>query len=233
MTSIQEQMRAIYARGARWYDLFTRAVTLGLEPRLRRRLVTRLGPRPGDTVLNLACGTGLNFPALEEAIGPSGRLIGVDLSPAMLAEARKKIVAHGWTNVTLIEADVSTFRLAEPVDVALCTLAIGLMPDPDAVVQAMVAMVRPGGRILIGDARQVDRWYGRALNPSLRWVGDPWMPPAVRGRYWAARPWETLQALTEDFRYEEWLGGILYIAWGCRKEMTMAVEKVLVYTQPG
>lgn len=209
-------VRATYARRARSYDALVRGLTLGVEARLRRRLVGRLALRPGDAVLDLACGTGLNFDAIEETIGPTGRLIGVDLSPAMLAEARKKVAAHGWLNVTLVEADATTFRPAEPVDVALCTLAIGLMPDPDAVVWAMAGMVRPGGRVLIGDGRLVNRWYGPLLNLPLRWVGGPWVPATMRERYWSARPWEALQALTEEFHYEEWLGGTLYVAWGRR-----------------
>ena len=172
--SIQNHVQAIYTRGARWYDALIGGLALRKEARLRRRLVDRLALRLGDTVLDLACGTGLNFVAIEEAIGPTGRLVGVDLSPAMLAEAPKKVAAHGWANVTLIEADATTFRLAEPVDMALCTLAIGLMPDPDAVVRAMVGMVRPGGRVLIGDRRLVERWYGPLVNPLLRWVGNPW-----------------------------------------------------------
>lgn len=219
--SIQNQVQAIYTRGARWYDALIGGLALGMEARLRRRLVDRLALRLGDTVLDLACGTGLNFVAIEEAIGPTGRLVGVDLSPAMLAEARKKVAAHGWANVTLIEADATTFRLAEPVDMALCTLAIGLMPDPDAVVRAMVGMVRPGGRVLIGDGRLVERWYGPLVNPLLRWVGNLWVPAAVRDRYWSVRLSETLEALAEDLHYEEWLGGILYVAWGRRKETSL------------
>ncbi|MFQ6101682.1 MAG: class I SAM-dependent methyltransferase [Anaerolineae bacterium] len=212
----QTLTRTVYSRRARTYDFFVHRLTMGVESRLRHRLLGRLALRPGDTVLDLACGTGLNFDAIEEAIGPSGQLIGVDLTPAMLTEARNKVTACGWANVTLIEADATAFQATEPVDVALCTLAIGLMPDPDAAVWAMVGMVRLGGRVLIGDGRLANRWYGPLLNPPLRWVSDPWIPAAMRERYWRARPWETLQALTEDFHCEEWLGGTVYIAWGRR-----------------
>jgi demethylmenaquinone methyltransferase/2-methoxy-6-polyprenyl-1,4-benzoquinol methylase len=193
-------------------------MTLGIETRLRRRLIRRLALQPGDGVLDVACGTGLNFPFIQEDIGPAGRLIGVDLTPAMLAKADRRVAAHSWSNVTLIEADAMALRLSEPVDAALCTLAIGLMPDPGAVVEAMVGTVRPGGRVLISDGRLVDRWYGPLANPLLRWIGDPWVPPAVRDRYWAARPWETLAMSTKGFDYEEWLGGTLYVASGHRQE---------------
>ena len=59
----------------------------GAAPAGRRAL----GLRPGDTVVDIACGTGLNFPLLEEAIGPDGRIVGVDLTDAMLAQAQRRI----------------------------------------------------------------------------------------------------------------------------------------------
>jgi demethylmenaquinone methyltransferase/2-methoxy-6-polyprenyl-1,4-benzoquinol methylase len=218
IADMQHQIRTTYTQKARSYDVWVRGMTLGMETRLRRRLIRQLALHPGGRVLDIACGTGLNFPFIQEAIGPAGRLVGVDLTPAMLAEADRRMAAHRWRNVTLLEANAMALELSEPVDAALCTLAIGLMPDPGAAVAAMVDAVRPGGRVLISDGRLVDRWYGPLANPLLRWIGDPWVPPAMRDRYWAARPWETLAMLTEGFDYTEWLGGTLYVASGHRKE---------------
>ena len=212
------QIRTNYTHKAKSYDARVRGMTLGIEARLRRRLIRRLVLHLGDRVLDVACGTGLNFPFIQEAIGSTGRLVGVDLTPAMLAEAGRRVTAYGWHNVTLIDADAMALGLSEPVDAALCMLAIGLMPDPSAVVESMVDAVRPGGMVLISDGRLVDRWYGPLANPLLRWVGNPWVPPAVRDRYWAARSWETLVMLTAGFDYREWVGGALYVASGHRKE---------------
>lgn len=217
--STQQQVRTTYSRKAKSYDAWVRGMTLGIETRLRRRLVSRLALQPGDRVLDVACGTGLNFPFIQEAIGPTGELIGVDLTPAMLAEASKRVAAHGWNNVTLIEADATALALSESVDAALCTLAIGLMPDAGAVVESMVDAMCPDGRVLISDGRLVDRWHGLLTNALLRWIGSPWVPPALRERYWTARPWETLVMLVEDFDYEEWLSGALYVATGRTRRM--------------
>lgn len=65
--------------------------------------IARLGLRRGDVVLDVGCGTGVNFRFLEERVGDEGRIIGIDLSSDMLSEAEKKIASHEWTNVTLIE----------------------------------------------------------------------------------------------------------------------------------
>jgi demethylmenaquinone methyltransferase/2-methoxy-6-polyprenyl-1,4-benzoquinol methylase len=220
---VQHQIETTYTQKARSYDAWVHTMTLGIEARLRQRLIRRLELGPGDKVLDLACGTGLNFPFIQDCIGSTGRLIGVDLTPAMLAQARERVAAHGWNNVVLIHADATSFKLSEPVDTALCTLAIGLMPDSGAVIRALVDAVRPGGQVLISDGRLVARWYGPLANPLLRWIGAPWVPPVVRGHYWAARPWEALAALTEDYRYEEWLGGALYVASGFKPELSTNV----------
>jgi hypothetical protein len=78
---------------------------------LRRRAIERLRLANGDIVVEVACGTGINFPLIEERIGPSGRLIGLDLSPEMLAQARTRVDRDDWRNVTLVEAGVERARL--------------------------------------------------------------------------------------------------------------------------
>jgi len=61
----------------------------------------------GDTVIDMACGTGLNFSLLQKAVGPGGRIVGVDLTDAMLARAQDRIKANGWSNVSLVQADAA------------------------------------------------------------------------------------------------------------------------------
>ena len=92
---------ARYRRLARHYDRATRRAAP-----VRARAVAALGLRPGETVLDVACGTGVCFPLLEEQVGRSGTIIGVELSPDMLALARRRVEHAGWTNVTLIQASM-------------------------------------------------------------------------------------------------------------------------------
>jgi ubiquinone/menaquinone biosynthesis C-methylase UbiE len=81
-----------YRRAASSYD--RRWARLS-EP-IRRRAIERLSLRPGDTVVDGACGTGLSFALLERAVGPDGRVIGIDLSPEMLAVASDRAKTRGW-----------------------------------------------------------------------------------------------------------------------------------------
>jgi demethylmenaquinone methyltransferase/2-methoxy-6-polyprenyl-1,4-benzoquinol methylase len=101
-----EVVRQKYSKAAGIYDLTMPCFKVwGVNDTWRRKAVRALHLRPGSTVLDLACGTGLNFPFLQEAVGPKGKIIGLDLTAAMLAEARNRIKWHGWDKVELIEKE--------------------------------------------------------------------------------------------------------------------------------
>ena len=87
-------------------------------------------------MLDVACGTGLNFPLLRGNIGPDGLLVGLDFSSGMLAKARRKVERAGWQNVQLIQADARTVSAeflskhdVPAVDRVLCTLGLSVVPD--------------------------------------------------------------------------------------------------------
>jgi demethylmenaquinone methyltransferase/2-methoxy-6-polyprenyl-1,4-benzoquinol methylase len=88
---------------------------LFLPPGLRKHAVDRLSLKHGDCVLDVGCGTGRSFPFLREAVGPSGRIYGVDLSAGMLWKARKLRDRHHWTNIQLAEGDAANYVAPEPV----------------------------------------------------------------------------------------------------------------------
>ncbi len=98
----QRRVQRVYGLVAGIYDF-----RVGKFLRWRKPAVEALRPQPGDTVLDLACGTGLNFPHLIQRIGPSGRLVGVDFTLPMLKRARRRIARQRWDNVTLLEGDAT------------------------------------------------------------------------------------------------------------------------------
>ena len=89
----RERLIEVYRKKAKHYDVTSRLYPAPGYPQRgqRRRAVESLDLRPGDTVVDMACGTGLNFQLLENAIGADGRIVGVDLTDAMLAQARQRI----------------------------------------------------------------------------------------------------------------------------------------------
>src|SRR6201986_666391 len=107
----REHLIETYRKKAKHYDITSRLYPVPGYPHQGQRLraVRALGLRAGDTVIDLACGTGLNFPLIEDAIGPGGRIIGVDLTDAMLAQAQRRIEDNGWSNISLVQADAAEF----------------------------------------------------------------------------------------------------------------------------
>jgi SAM-dependent methyltransferase len=116
--------------------------------------VDGLGPTGGETVLDVGCGTGVHFPAVQPAVGPTGRIVGVDLSPRSLAKARRRVERHGWGNIHLVEADATTTPLGDNAfDAALAMTPLSAMSAIPAAVDHVHAASRPGGRLVVADVR--------------------------------------------------------------------------------
>ncbi len=206
----QRFIERTYQNWAKIYDWLTPAYLLGNEKRLRTKTIEALNLQPGQTVLDVACGTGRNFPLILEKIGPRGRLVGVDYTAAMLTQANEQVKRKGWKNVELIQSDAARIDFKQKFDVALSTLAMGVIPDQRGALDRMVAHVKPDGRIAIGDAKRSSRWYGRPWN----WLAD--LLGYGVAEVMTRQTWELLRHMLSDFRYEEWFSGFFYVAAGKR-----------------
>lgn len=205
----QTTISNMYRLWARIYHWTTPLYLLGQEDRCRREAVAVLDSRPGDTVLDLACGTGSNFPYLQRAIGPSGHIIGSDYTPEMLAKARARVARAGWTNVTLIRGDAAQLSLDTPVDGVLCTLALSVIPGWRAAIARAADVLRPGGVFAGADAKLSTHPLTRVLNPIAKLMG--WAGAGDISR----RPWEEMARHLEEVQRREFLlGGFFYVAWG-------------------
>ncbi len=178
----------------------------------------RFGERGGETRLPQGrkvrpaptLRTGANFPLLEAEIGPHARLVGLDYTHAMLEQARQLVEKEGWQNVELVEADAGAFDLDEQFDAVLWTLAASVVPAWQLALQRAAAHLKPGGRLVIADARFTDRWYVRPFN----WVADLLGVGAAADV--ARRPWELMPRFLDHIGYAELLMGFLYVAWGTK-----------------
>lgn len=185
------------------------AVTfLGRQRFLRRRAVALLGLQPGDTVLDLACGTGLNLEHLERAVGERGRIIAFDYSTAMLAAARDRAQSHGWQNVEFVEGDAAVLDIGVRVNGVLSTLGVSAIAGYERAITRACASVHPGGRVVILDAALPTGLWALA-NSFIRWIyriGAAWIP----GRPIAAIMAQHLR----DVRTERYNGGTIEIIVG-------------------
>lgn len=180
----------------------------------RSRVIERLGLGTGSSVLDVACGTGLNFDLLQTTVGGTGRVVGIDNSVKTLGLARRRIVRRGWRNVELVEADAAGYRAEEQFDAAVCTFAIDIIPRWRETIDTMVDAVRPGGHLGFVGFRESSRRPCSVVNPLWRAAGVPF-----GGVELGRQVRELLGERCEEVFYEEVYGGFYYLLVGAVREV--------------
>ncbi|TFH66017.1 MAG: methyltransferase domain-containing protein, partial [Gemmatimonadales bacterium] len=182
------QVRDLYRKRARNYDraMWLYRATGFRITRYRQETVQALSLAPGDTVVDLACGTGLNFPFLYQAVGPTGRIVGVDLTDAMLQRARARVTRAGWANVELVQHDLADYGFDSGVGGILSVLAITLVPEFETVIRRGAAALRPGGRLAIFDFKRPPGWPEWLVRFGV-WLNSPY---GVSVELADRHPWE-------------------------------------------
>ena len=214
----REHLIEVYRKKAGHYDRTSRLCPVpGYPQRAQRaRAVHALGLRPGDTVIDIACGTGLNFPLIEQVIGPGGRLVGVDLTDAMLARAQDRAAANGWGNVSLVHADAARFDFPPGAGAILSTYALTQVPECAQVIAHGAAALRGGGRWVVLDLKvpgTTPEWLTRLGTAAVR-------PFAAIDEWITRRPWEAIRAAMHeqlaDPSWTELFFGTAFLATGTR-----------------
>ena len=203
------QARALYRRLAPHYD---RLVGADVST-YRRRAVEALSVSPGDTVVDLGCGTGRNFPWQERAVTASGRVIGVDLTDAMLRKARHRVERTGWGNVELVESDAADYAFPGNMGGVLSTFAMTMVDDYDGVIRRAAEALRPGGRLAILEMKRPEgrpEWMVRFGVWLLR-------PFGVSLDYAKRTPWESVRRHLDEVLYQEFYAGAIYLCVGQRR----------------
>ncbi|SDJ96304.1 Ubiquinone/menaquinone biosynthesis C-methylase UbiE [Halovenus aranensis] len=153
-----------YERAAGLYDLV--ATAPGVRS-WRVRAVDALDLSPGDTVVEMGCGTGANIPYLREQVGTEGRVIGVDLAGAMLRQAQARTERAGWENVSVVRGDATTPPVGT-ADALLATFVVGMLEDSTEAVETWLQCVGAGGRLALLNAGRSPRPAAMPLNLCLR-----------------------------------------------------------------
>ena len=127
---------------------------------------------PGSVVLDLGCGAGTDLLIAAQMTGPTGRVIGVDMTPSMLARARAGAREMGLGYVELYESLIEMLPIDDSsIDVVISNGVIDLVPDKDAVLDEIDRVLRPGGRLQVADVvihhevsedarKRIDLWTG-------------------------------------------------------------------------
>ncbi len=192
-----------YRSRARIYDL-----ELALFEPVRQRAISRLRLKNGDRVLDVGCGTGLSFSALEDLVGPEGSIVGIEQSPEMIERARARAADNGWQNVALIAASVEEAAIPLAADAALFHFTHDIMRTRNALAN-VCRHLKPGGRIVAAGLK----WAPIRTMPLniLVWNAAMRSTSTLEG---LARPWSHLEPLVSELVLEQMLGGTVYIASG-------------------
>lgn len=206
----------IYRRRAKGYDFRSYLYYL-IAYRLwayRKRAVQMLQLKPGDTVVEIGCGTGLNFPLLQKAVGKQGKIIGVDATDAMLNKAKEKVEKKGWENVDLVPGNALDYQFPAGVNGIISTFALSLMPDFEKIILNGINALAPRGRWVVMELKVPSNCLSNLLPvfiPIVKAFG-------VTRELIEQRPWEiiwnTFKQNLQKVNIMNLYLGTTFILWG-------------------
>jgi ubiquinone/menaquinone biosynthesis C-methylase UbiE len=205
-----DRTRAKYRTLARTYDRFIAGVAgrvAGFDRR-RAQAIERLDLQPGDVVIDVGCGTGLSFALTQGRIGWSGRVVGIELSPEMLAIARERVELHGWSNITLVESAVEEAEVGVDADAALFCLVHDITRSRRAL-ENILGQLKRGGHVAVLGGKALPR---KAFPLDL--VSRRMLARFVTTFDGIERPWTLLAELVPGLQVEAKPLRLTYLAWG-------------------
>jgi demethylmenaquinone methyltransferase/2-methoxy-6-polyprenyl-1,4-benzoquinol methylase len=176
---------------------------------VRQRAVDLLDLNESDRVLDVGCGPGGSFPYLVRAVGQSGQVVGVEISPVISINARRRIEKNGWRNVEVIEADARTVRLPGTFD-GLLMFATDVMFLEEAL-ENIFLHLREKARIVVFGAKLSRHRVGKILNPVLTMLFKLTFSTTPRLDY---EPWRMVAKRVEKLDIEEYFLGLMFLASG-------------------
>jgi len=211
MLNKKSKIASYWSKWSLLWDLMLRIV--GFDKKYRKEAISTLCLEKGQTVLDAACGTGLNFPYLFDSVGREGRIIAVDISPGMLEKAMARAKKHGFDNITFIQGDISEIELPK-VDAAAAFWCMTSIPEYDKALENIIESLRLYGKVAILDFKRIDGFPGPIFNPIFEWIFRVTYQNVTR------EPWHDMKRLLGDVQMREWkYGGIIgsvYLAGGTR-----------------
>ena len=221
----------MFDRVAGRYDTLNSVMTAGLHHRWRRRAADRAELRPGDTALDICCGTGDLALELAGRVAPDGRVVGCDFSEPMLDLAREKAERRGVQGARFEWADALELPYdAERFDAVTVGFGVRNLADLDRGLSEMARVLKPGGRVVVLEITQPTRpplstfyslWFDRIV-PLLGSLSDDpeaysYLPESVRSFPSPLGLAEKMdRAGLERIRYAVLAGGIIAIHSGVK-----------------
>ena len=197
---------AALAQYRRRADVYDRELA-PFEP-IRVQAIGCLGLQRGETVLDVGCGTGLSFEPLRQRVGKSGRVVGIEQCPEMMAKAQARVLDNHWHNVDLVCAPASAARVPGLADAALFHFTHDVLRE-SAAIGNVLAHLRRGAHVVAS---------GLQLAPPWAWPVNAFVLLAamysVSSLEGLGHPWDKLARRLTDVQVQSALMGGAYVARG-------------------
>jgi protein-L-isoaspartate O-methyltransferase len=177
---------------------------------LRQEAVESLQLEPGSRVVDAGCGLGGTFSHLIDAVGPFGEVVGVEISPEAVINARRRIEANHWKNVHLVVGDARTVQLAGMFDGLVMFAAPDVYASPEAIGN-LFTYLKPNARVVIFGAKLSHRRLGVLPNSVLRMLMKLSFSttPALDDT-----PLSAIENRMSHLHIKEYILGCMFLAWG-------------------
>jgi len=140
----------------------------GRAKTIRSRAVKKMGLKRGDKALEVACGSGRNFPYIIETVGKEGFILGFDYSQEMLDAAKQLSKRNEWSNIKLVQGDAAQLKITEKnFDGVVSILGISAIPDWEKALDRCHDVLCSGGKLVVCDARLFTGFL-KFLNPLVK-----------------------------------------------------------------
>jgi len=177
---------------------------------VRQKAVESLNLKPGSRVLDVGCGSGGSLPYLVHAVGSSGEVVGVEISPEISVNARKRIAKNKWENVKVIEAPAQNVQLTGMFDGLLMFAAPDVYASK-AALENIFPHLKTGARVAAFGAKFSSRRFGAIMNPLLRMLYKLSFSTTPSPNY---EPWHLLAKRVEKLEVEEYFFGLMFLVSG-------------------
>jgi SAM-dependent methyltransferase len=181
---------------------------------LRKKAVAELQLQAGSRVLDAGCGPGGTFPYLVEAVGPSGEVVGVEISPEVTINAKRRIEANRWNNVRVVVGDGRTVKLDGKFDGLVMFAAPDIYASTEALAN-LLPYLNPDARMIAFGAKLSRRPLGKFFNLIFRSLMKLSVESTPALNY---EPWSAFEGELSNIHVQEYSFGCMFLAWGQLRE---------------
>ncbi len=168
-----KKVKKVYSFWGRFPSLYSAqdiVTFLGKAKTIRSQAVKTMGLKKGDKALEVACGSGRNFPYIVEDVGKEGSILGFDYSQEMLDAAKQLCQRNGWENIKLLQGDAAQLKITEKnFDGVVSVLGISAIPEWENALNRCHDVLRSGGKLVVCDARLFTGFL-KILNPLIKLI---------------------------------------------------------------